>query len=196
MSTWLQAISTGQRGGAAIETTTTIEEAFAECALTTPPGPTPLWGPGSILGCWADVCGFLKPPESDRYWKVRHHGAFSIPHQALGLRPTDQSCHHETWLHLEFVDWRSALSHHGGHDRRILLKERPAPYHHGQQKRRISDISVLCGTCTSSPSDLMTLPFQFISTHASVPFLPRSFPLLISFISHTHPPRTSRHGVF
>ena len=54
----------------------TIEEAFADCVLPTPPGRTPLWGPGSIPGCWADVCGFLKPPESDQYWKVRLHSAF------------------------------------------------------------------------------------------------------------------------
>ena len=111
-----------------------IEKAFAECAVPTPPGHTPLWGPGSIPGCWADVSWFVMPPESDQYWKVRLHGAFSIPQKAHGLRPTDQSCHHETWLHLEFVDWRSAQSHHEGHDRRILLKERPAPYHYGQQK--------------------------------------------------------------
>ena len=80
-----------------------IEEAFADCALPMPPGPTPLWGPGSIPGNWADVCGFLKPPESDRQWKVRLHGAFSIPRDVLGLRPNDQSCHHEAWLHLDFV---------------------------------------------------------------------------------------------
>ena len=84
--------------------------------------------------------GFLKPPESDQYWKVRLHGAFSNPHKAPGLRPTDQSCHHETWPHLDFVDWRSAQSHHDRQDRRILLKERPAPYHYGQQERCISDI--------------------------------------------------------
>ena len=35
----------------------TIDEAFADCALPTPPGPTPLWGPGSIPNNWADVCG-------------------------------------------------------------------------------------------------------------------------------------------
>ena len=89
---------------------------------------------------WADVCGFLQLPESDRYWKVRLHGAFSIPRKTLGLRPTEQSCHHETWLHLDFVDWRNTQSHHEEQDRRILLKERPTPYHYGQQKRRISDI--------------------------------------------------------
>ena len=54
----------------------TLDEAFADCALPTPPGPTPLWGPGSIPNNWADVCGFLKPPGSDRFWKVRMHGAF------------------------------------------------------------------------------------------------------------------------
>ena len=98
----------------------TIEEAFADCALSTPPGTPPLWGPSSIPGCWADVCGFLKPPESDRPWKVRLHGAFSIPHGALGLLPTDQSCHHETWLHLDFVDWREGQSQREKYNQRIL----------------------------------------------------------------------------
>ena len=73
--------------------------------LPTPPGPTPLWGPRSIPDNWADVCGFFKLPGSQQCWKVDKHGAFSIPRKSLGLRPTDQSCHHETWLHLDFVDW-------------------------------------------------------------------------------------------
>ena len=70
----------------------TIDGAFADCALPTPPGPTPLWGSGSIPNNWADVCGFLNPPpppRSQRFWKVSEHGAFSIPRQALGLRPND-----------------------------------------------------------------------------------------------------------
>ena len=107
----------------------TIEEAFAGCALPMPPGPTPLWGPGSIPGKRADVCGFLMPPESDRHWKVRLHGAFSILHAALGIRPTDQSSHHEAWLHLDFVGWRDEQLHCETYDRRILLKERSAPYY-------------------------------------------------------------------
>ena len=37
----------------------TIDEAFTDCTLLTPPGRTPLWGPGSIRDMWADVCGFL-----------------------------------------------------------------------------------------------------------------------------------------
>ena len=59
---------------------------FSDCALPTPPGPTPLWGPGSIPDNSADVCGFLNPPGSQKFWKVSKHGAFSIPRQALGLR--------------------------------------------------------------------------------------------------------------
>ena len=120
----------------------TIDEAFADCSLPTLPGPAALRGPGSIPNNWADVSGFLTPPNSDRHWKVRMHGAFYIPRKTLGLRPIDQSCHHETWLHLDFVDWRNSQSHHEEPDRRILLKERPTPYQYGHQKRPISDIMI------------------------------------------------------
>ena len=74
----------------------------------------------------------------DRFWKVRMHGVFSIPRRTLGLRPTDQSCHHETWLHLDFVD--NTWSKQGDHDRRFFLKERPAAGSYGHQKRRISEV--------------------------------------------------------
>ena len=104
----------------------TTNEAFADCALPTPPGLTPLWGPGTILNNWADVRGFLKPPASQRFWKVSKHGAFSIPRKALGLRPNDQSCHHETWLHLHFVDWNNKSINQSYYNGNIRLKERPA----------------------------------------------------------------------
>ena len=58
-----------------------IDEAFTDCALPTPPGTPPLWGPGSIADNWVNVCGFLKPPGSDRFWKVNKHGAFFHPTQ-------------------------------------------------------------------------------------------------------------------
>ena len=45
----------------------TIDEAFRDSILPTPLGPTPLWGLGSIPDIWADVCGFLKPPGSQRF---------------------------------------------------------------------------------------------------------------------------------
>ena len=118
----------------------TIDEAFADCALPTPPGSAPLWGPGSIPDNWADVCGLLKPPGSQRFWKVNKHGAFSIPRQALGPRPNDQSCHHETWLHLHFVDWNNKWSHQAYYNGNIRLKERSASSGHGTKKRHISEV--------------------------------------------------------
>ena len=135
--------------------------------LPTTPSPTPLLGPGSIPHNRADVCGFLKPPDSDRYWKVRMHGAFSIPSKTLGLRPTDQSCRHETWLHLDFVDWRNSQSHHEEPDRRILPKERPAP-HQATGEARLGFVLCPCFICVCVEHSLCATPL----TNASslVPF--------------------------
>ena len=66
------------------------------------------------------------------------HGAFSIPRKALGLRPNDQSCHHETWLHMNFVDWSNTWSNQAYHNGNIRLKERPA----GTHKRHISEVTM------------------------------------------------------
>ena len=110
----------------------TIDEVFSDC-LAFDAGPHTIVGPGSIPSNWADVCGFLKLPGSQRFWKVSKHGAFSIPRQALGLRSSDQSCHHETWLHLHFVDWNNKWSQQAHYNGNIRLKERP-------QKRHISEL--------------------------------------------------------
>ena len=146
-----------------------IEEAFADCAVPTPPGHTPLLLPGSIPGCWADVCGFLKRLGSDQYWKVRLHGAFSIPHEALGLRPTDQSCHTRdiTPPRIRRLAQRSITSRRTRSTNSLERTSCAVPLRPAE--RRISDImsdhslssdiatirtrlTVLCGTCTSSPS--------------------------------------------
>ena len=37
----------------------------------------------------ADVCGFIKPPESHDKWQVRFHGAFSILQNTPGLKEKD-----------------------------------------------------------------------------------------------------------
>ena len=66
--------------------------------------------------------------------------AHSPFHTKLGIRPTDQSCHHEARLHLDDVEWRSERSHRERHDRRILVRERSAPYHYEKQKRHICDV--------------------------------------------------------
>ena len=89
---------------------------------------------------WADICGFLNPPDSDGPWKVRQHGEVTVLHEALGIRPTDHNCHHKAGLHLDFVEWRSEQSNRDRHDRRILSKERSAPYHYGKQKGHIRDV--------------------------------------------------------
>ena len=70
---------------------------------------------------------FIKPPDSCEKWKVRLHGAFTIPHETLGLRAKDQSCHHEVWLHLDFVDNQHAHASRGKQEQRVLL-ERSCPY--------------------------------------------------------------------
>ena len=77
-----------------------IEGAFVNANLPFPPGSLPLWRPGGMPGEWSDVCGFLKPPGSEYEWQVRLHGAFTILYSMLGLKETDQSCHHEVWIHL------------------------------------------------------------------------------------------------
>ena len=64
----------------------------------------------------------------------------TIPRKALGLRPNDQSCHHETWLHLHFVDWNNKWSHQAYYNGNIRLKERPAGSSFGTQKRNISEV--------------------------------------------------------
>ena len=106
-----------------------IEEAFADTDLPMPSGSTRLWGPGAVPGEWADVCGFLKPPDSHEKWKVRLHGAFSIRHSALGLREKDQSCHHEVWMHLALTNLCWEYAPRDKHDQTLHPKGRPASYH-------------------------------------------------------------------
>ena len=77
--------------------------------------------PSRITGRTSEV--FLSTPGSQRFWRVGKHGAFSITRKALGRRPNDQSCHHEAWLHLHFVDWSNKWSHQAYCNRNIRLKE-------------------------------------------------------------------------
>ena len=50
------------------------------------------------------MCGFIKPAESETEWHIRMHGAFKFPHETLGNKHTDQSCHHEVWIRLSCVN--------------------------------------------------------------------------------------------
>ena len=70
----------------------TVDEVFLDSILPTPPGPTPLWGPGSIPDNWGrNVSGFLinRLALSD-FEKVNEHGAFSIPRAWRFTNPTHQ----------------------------------------------------------------------------------------------------------
>ena len=104
-----------------------------------------------VPGQWADVCGFLEPPDSHE-WKVRLHGAFSIPHSTMGLRGKDQSCHHEAWMHAP-ANPRAR----DRHDRLLHLKERSCPYElketsraHGGQKRPLAHVIIIHMTSARS----------------------------------------------
>ena len=136
-----------------------FEEAFADTDFPKPPGPTPLWGPGAIPGEWTDVCGFIVLPNSHELWKVRLHGAFTMPREILGLSQRDQSCHHEVWLHWEFVGDRyahgSRMNHDNRHDNRVLLMERSCPYPPTKEKGRYDDGSDHSLSSLSSARELM-----------------------------------------
>ena len=107
------------------KSTSILEEAFADTDFPMPPGPPPLWGPGAVPGEWTEVCGFVKHPNLH---DIRLHGAFTVPRETLGFRPKDQSCHHEVWLHLDFVGNQFAHEPRGNHEQRVLLKERSCSF--------------------------------------------------------------------
>ena len=114
-----------------------------------PPGPTPCWGPGAVPGEWTDVCGVVKHPNSYDLWKVRLHGAFTIPCETLGLRPRYQSCHYEVWLHLDLVSNRytSRKGPKAGTTMKVTIRFHPShPFvsscFHEQQVRRVKNIQL------------------------------------------------------
>ena len=128
MWTWLRVISTGLRGGAAMETTLVpLKKPLLTALCQRSLAPHPCGDQVRFQAAGLMCVGSLSRPHPI--------GAFSIPHEAL-LRSTDQS-HHETWLHLDFVEWQDVQPQREKYYRKLLSKERPAPYQYGQ---RISDI--------------------------------------------------------
>ena len=147
-----------QLSGNSLQPTSTLRGGICRHGLSKA-GPTPLWGPGAIPGEWTDVCGFIVLPNSHELWKVRLHGAFTMPREILGLSQRDQSCHHEVWLHLEFVGDRyahgSRMNHDNRHDNRVLLMERSCPYPRTKEKGRYDDGSDHSLSSLSSARELM-----------------------------------------
>ena len=107
---------------------------------------------------------------------------FSIPRQALGLRPkVIKGSHHETWLHLHFGDWSNKWNHQTHHNGNICLEERPAGSGNRAQKNvasakfferpfalvTIAQPLALLGSCVfpcfPSRSDLMRFDVSSIS---------------------------------
>ena len=56
--------------------------------------------------------------ENGKFLSTAHSNSL---HEALGIRQTDQSCHHEVWLQLDFVERGSVQSHQEKHDRRRTI---------------------------------------------------------------------------
>ena len=57
----------------------------------------------------------------------------------LGLRQRDQSCHHEVWLHLDFVGDRYAHGSRKNHDHRVHLKDKSWPCPPTKERGRYDD---------------------------------------------------------
>ena len=169
----------------------TIEEAFADCALQ---GAS---RPHTVMGSWSSsrwVGGrwwVPQPLDSDGWWTVRQHDAFSIRHEALGIRPTDQSCITRPGSTLTLLN--GAANKHTTKERSKDPLERtlcavPLRQTEGTHQRRYERafaffvisrpfahvrwaLPTTWATRVSSPSDLMTLPVP-ISTVPCVSFYP------------------------
>ena len=71
---------------------------------------------------------------SETEWQIRMHGAHEINREVLGIKPTDQSCHHEVWIHLlQVTAWKVIRESKGSaiterQDWRPYAKKRPTPW--------------------------------------------------------------------
>ena len=114
-----------------------VEEAFVNTNLPMPPSPTPLPAPGGVPGEWADVCGFIKPLRFEKERQIRVPGALTIPYGTLGIRRTDQSCHHEVWIHLLHVNARLVdRTSRDDKSRRPNWRKRNSPHDHSKARRQ------------------------------------------------------------
>ena len=114
-----------------------IEEAFADCALPMPPGPTPLWGPGAVLFVRGQTC--VDFSSSQTQMKGGEYGN-TVPFPfSMKLLACDRLIRAAVTRYgfMDFVEQRNGQAHHERHEeRRLLLKERSAPYHCNKPKYR------------------------------------------------------------
>ena len=142
MWTWLQATSTALYDAAnlaVILDPLALSKKDSQIRAYQCTRPNTVVEPGAIPGAWTDVCGFIKSTDSCENWKVRLHGAFTIPHDTLDLHPKDQSCHHEVWLHLDLVGNQYAHESRGNMSSGSSSKEGPL---HTRLTRRKTDMTM------------------------------------------------------
>ena len=161
----------------------TIDEAFMDRILLTPPGPPLHCGdldPFRTIGpTSADFSIHLALNAFGKCISMAH---FSFHGNRLVNVPPIKAAIKETWHHLDFVDWSNTCSRQKVHEQRISLKERPAACAYGKPRGSISEImsdhslsSLMCdhshmvfshchiatirslgSTLSSSPSDFLT----------------------------------------
>ena len=92
-------------------------------------------------------------------WQVRMHGAFTIPFGMSGLKETDQSCHHEGWIHLLHVNARlvDRISR-DDKSRQPNSRKRNSPYDHGKERRQHRSYVTTHVNGTCHPYDHSWLP--------------------------------------
>ena len=132
--TWLLVISTVQFGDTSQDhnsrSTVRLRRLSRTPSSQCHPAPHLCGSLRRIAGEWSDVCGFVKPPKSQSKRLMRKHGAFEINREVLGLRPKDQTCHHEVWAHLSHVNARlvdrarQSASHKRDQSRQLTKKSR------------------------------------------------------------------------
>ena len=58
---------------------------------------------GELHGEWPECCGFVILPESQSQWVIMKHRSLNVKPADLGVKLSDQTWHHEQWLHLKFA---------------------------------------------------------------------------------------------
>ena len=114
----------------------TIEEAFANTNQPIPHGSSPLWGVQETFQrngpTYVVSSSHRIQTMSGRYAVTAH---LEINRDILGIRPTDQSCRHEVWIHLSHANARLVDQYRTRNDVRSVQdrrqgKTRGNPYDH------------------------------------------------------------------
>ena len=70
---------------------------FWHCSTAGGPAPNPMAKSGPT------AAASLSSPSQQSQWLISRHGSIDVVPTAIGLGATDQTWHHEQWLHLKFA---------------------------------------------------------------------------------------------